>query len=243
MFELSDIIGAGTQATVYYREGYAYKVFKEGYSEEWISYEKSIMDLVSKMGLPIPKCYPYEDTHVIKMDYIKGITLAERMRKEKYKQGVEDLISLQKTIFPCYCDAIPSFLNHAWTEIEKLEGLEAEKRKALEYLKVIEDKKCLLHLDFHFLNVLFTESGYRVIDWVNAKIGNPVYDLARTYVILNEKAYRAGRKYVSLLKKDKELDLKDLDKAVLVMALLRLKEEDSERTRELVRGTLEEKGE
>ena len=42
----------------------------------------------------------------------------------------------------------------------------------------------LLHLDFHPGNVLFSPTGPVVIDWTNARRGNPALDVALTWVLL-----------------------------------------------------------
>jgi len=51
---------------------------------------------------------------------------------------------------------------------------------------------------------------------------------------MNEFAYSLSRKYISHIKKDKEIDTTDLSKAIYVMAVLRLKESSSEKTLELI---------
>lgn len=42
----------------------------------------------------------------------------------------------------------------------------------------------LLHLDLHPLNVMISQRGPVVIDWTNAARGNPLSDIALTYVLL-----------------------------------------------------------
>ena len=41
----------------------------------------------------------------------------------------------------------------------------------------------LLHLDLHPLNVILSENGPVVIDWTNARRGDPMFDVAVTWVI------------------------------------------------------------
>ena len=41
----------------------------------------------------------------------------------------------------------------------------------------------LLHLDFHPDNVLLSQRGPVVIDWTNARAGDPAFDVAMTWVI------------------------------------------------------------
>ncbi len=50
------------------------------------------------------------------------------------------------------------------------------------------DGGALLHLDLHPLNVLWTPRGPTVIDWTNAAVGDPGFDVAMTAVILAQVA-------------------------------------------------------
>jgi aminoglycoside phosphotransferase (APT) family kinase protein len=42
----------------------------------------------------------------------------------------------------------------------------------------------LLHLDFHPLNVMLSSDGPVVLDWTNAARGDPLVDVAATWVLL-----------------------------------------------------------
>jgi aminoglycoside phosphotransferase (APT) family kinase protein len=61
------------------------------------------------------------------------------------------------------------------------------------------DAAALLHLDYHPLNVL--TDGRRitaVLDWANARAGDPRADVARTYTILMVEPYGPGRQSLLL---------------------------------------------
>ena len=55
---------------------------------------------------------------------------------------------------------------------------------APEWLRRLEPGAALLHLDLHPLNVMMDERGPVVIDWSNAHVGEPLTDVASTYVLL-----------------------------------------------------------
>jgi hypothetical protein len=63
-----------------------------------------------------------------------------------------------------------------------------------------------------------------MIDWVNAKNGHPIYDVARSYVIFYEFAFRLSQKFLTLVRKKYGFSDVDLNKAIYVMALHRLNE-------------------
>jgi Ser/Thr protein kinase RdoA (MazF antagonist) len=50
-------------------------------------------------------------------------------------------------------------------------------------LSAITDGDCLLHLDLHPANVILAATGPVVIDWTNARRGDPAFDVAYTWVI------------------------------------------------------------
>lgn len=46
---------------------------------------------------------------------------------------------------------------------------------------------------------MYAHSEYYIIDWINAKLGNPVLDIARTYVVLKQYAQRQANKYLKMI--------------------------------------------
>lgn len=55
------------------------------------------------------------------------------------------------------------------------------------------DDEALLHLDLHPENVLLPPTGPVVIDWTNARAGEPVLDVALSWVILKTSGGLPGR--------------------------------------------------
>ena len=218
-------IGTGKQASVFLWDGFAYKVFADDYPKDWIKYEIKIQNVISETGLPVVRYYPIEDQPVIKMDYIDGITLGDRIKIEKYKSGAEDFINLHKKIHLINGINIPGLKQSFQSDIEKADFEDKQKLTAIRYLSEIEDIPALCHLDYHPLNIMYsTEERYYIIDWVDAKLGNPIFDYAKTYVLLYQYASsRTSQKYLTLLKKDSDINLKDFEKAVYINALLRKK--------------------
>ena len=50
-------------------------------------------------------------------------------------------------------------------------------------LPAITEGDCLLHLDLHPANVILAATGPVVIDWTNARRGDPAFDVVYTWVI------------------------------------------------------------
>jgi hypothetical protein len=236
MFEINShykIIGKGKQATVVSDDVYAYKVFNENYPLDWIKYEFNVQNEINKTQLPIIKYYSIVDENCIKMDFIKGDTLGALLQKSKLKNGVEVLIDLQKQMHIYHDLNLPHFYHDALNLIDKIEVINEYKKLFKTLLNNIGDSNTLLHLDFHYLNIMF-DKQYYIIDWVNAKLGHPIFDFARSYVIMNEYVYRLGCKYKTLILKDKTIDTSYLEEAIYIMSILRLREERSQRTLTLI---------
>lgn len=227
-------IGRGAQAIVYRYKGFAYKVYNDNYPKEYIKGEYLIQDEINQMDLSVVKYYKTEKENVIKMDLIDGVTLAERMKCENYAHGIEDMIQLQKQILQKINHNLPTLKSYALKDLNHMTIDEEKKKKAIEIMDCIPETDNLLHLDFHLLNIMYAKGVYYIIDWINARIGNPVYDYARSYIILNEIAEGLAQQYLALLEQDKEIDLTYFNQAVYVMALLRTKEHKSVRTEELI---------
>ena len=216
------LIGRGAQADVYKYQGYAYKVYKPTYPEEWIRFEISQQETVVNLGL----CDITSDPHVIRMDLIEGIELEKKVL-EGYLEGFNLLCDAFRKVhqakipesginMPCLADYAAFILN------------DEEKEKILPVISCLSEKyeSCVCHLDMHFLNIMMPDDGseYKIIDWMNARIAPPVFDYARTYVIFDEFSQEGLALYKQAIASDigslgiTEEDFKD---AVMVCSILR----------------------
>lgn len=154
-------IGKGSQAIIYYYKGYAYKVFNEGYPNEYIDGEFYIQNQINKTDLNTVKYYKTEYTNILKMDYIDGITMAEKFNIDKdFKDNLINMIDIQKKINKIenlellrINDMYKKFIDESTLD-------DNYKDTALNYLNEIEDKNNLCHLDFHPLNINYQKLIY-----------------------------------------------------------------------------------
>jgi aminoglycoside phosphotransferase (APT) family kinase protein len=59
----------------------------------------------------------------------------------------------------------------------------AQQGRLIDLLRSLPRGDSVCHCDFHSENVLAGKSGVAVVDWIAATCGNPLADVARTYVL------------------------------------------------------------
>jgi thiamine kinase-like enzyme len=224
---MMDEIGIGKTAKVYSDGQYAYKVFLHDVAIEDINYEMRIQSLIkNNTDLNVCQYHSLVDDQTIQMDLIKGISLADRIRKEKYKGWLEDFISLQTKVYQYKALGIPTAKDVFKRQILKSKLDEAYKDIALSTLESVDDQNNLCHFDFHPLNILFDGSTYMIIDWVNAKLANPILDIARTYIIFKQYMKRQANKYLRLICQKMDYEIQAVHRVLPLMAFLRVQEND-----------------
>jgi aminoglycoside phosphotransferase (APT) family kinase protein len=82
------------------------------------------------------------------------------------------------------------------------------------------DGGSLLHLDLHAKNVLLSPRGPVVIDWTNARGGDPALDVALTWLVLATSGGRAGRLLARAF--EREVDANELRRGLADAAAFRL---------------------
>lgn len=123
------------------------------------------------------------------------------------------------------------------TLIKRINSIDIEdsrKQLAIKFISEIEDKKALCHMDYHFFNIMCSDDKYLVIDWMDSKLGNPIYDYARSYIILYEFVSEFDELYLEAVKNQYDVDEADLKKAIYVMAVHRLAETNSNKLRDFI---------
>jgi aminoglycoside phosphotransferase (APT) family kinase protein len=136
------------------------------------------------------------------MEYIKGETLADKMKKEPKKLGayLERFVDIQLEIHKYSIPRLPRLRNKMHSKISA-SGLEATNRYELHTrLDGLPRHAKLCHGDFNPTNVIITDNDEAyIIDWSHATQGNGSADAARTYLVflLSGKA-DVAEKYLNL---------------------------------------------
>ena len=223
------LIGRGAQADVYKYQGYAYKIYKNTYPEEWIRFEISQQETVVNLGLCDVRYYTTDDPHIIRMDLIEGIELEKKVL-DGFLEGFDLLADAFRKVhqakIPSEGIRMPRLIDTAGM------GLSDEDReKIFPVITRLSEKyePCVCHLDMHFLNIMLPDDGseYKIIDWMNARIAPAVFDYARTYVIFDEFSQEGLELYKKAVASDiaalgiTDADFKD---AVMLSSVIRNRE-------------------
>jgi RIO-like serine/threonine protein kinase len=218
---MDKILGQGKTATIYLQDSFAVKVYEKTMDQRWIEHEKQILKRVyDQTEILVPKVYESKN-HQIKMDCIDGVSLGDRMQKEKYKLACEDMVDLQMQIHS-YQGVLRENAHLVYKEIiEKSKVSKNLKDMALASLEKVPVKDYLCHFDLHPLNIMYDQNDYYIIDWMNAKNANPILDIARTYIILRRVAFRFSGKYLTMITKKYRIKKEEVYQAIPAIALIR----------------------
>lgn len=180
---LTNLIGKGAQADVYEYEGKAIKLFHMDYDKAYVFFEGAVTSIIEHTTLPISKIHDIVKINgqwAIVMDLLNGQTIATDMVK-----GMSDLVDMQIKI---HTIDSPLPLNNHYVYKDEISAHpmldKTDKDRLLHLLKSLPEGNKLCHNDYHGLNAIKNNTGVYVIDWINAKGGNPETDCCRTYILI-----------------------------------------------------------
>jgi aminoglycoside phosphotransferase (APT) family kinase protein len=132
--------------------------------------ETLVMEHARRHGYPVPRVMEVTADALV-LERIAGRTMAQELRRRPWmvRRYAASLARLQQGLH----------------EIPAPSGLAA-----------VSEGDRLLHLDLHPENVILSPSGPVVIDWTNARRGDPPLDVALTWVILATSGGPFGRVFL-----------------------------------------------
>jgi streptomycin 6-kinase len=170
--------------------------------------EAMVMRHAAEHGYPVPRVLEVRDDALV-LERIVGATMLKWSLRRPWLMGRQA--------------AVLADLHHRLHEIPAPPDLPAA-----------GNGDRLLHLDLHPENVLLPSTGPVVIDWTNARRGEPALDVALTWVILATSGGALGRLFARLFLA--HFDRDEVDAAVSAAAEMRLADPNvTEHERDLVR--------
>lgn len=185
-------IARGRTADVYEWDAeHVIKLFHDEYDFESIEYEFKIVNAVCASGIRTPKAVELvynESLHGLIYERAEGVPMGEMLWRKPWTifEHARGLARLQKQMHAHPFDAdVPCQHSRLQNKISRAAGLPASLKKSLlNELSTLPEGDRVCHGDLHPGNVLISKSGPVVLDWVDAAMGNPLADAARTSILL-----------------------------------------------------------
>ncbi len=189
---MSEMIGEGRTAQIFaLDDGRVLKLFYDWVDLSSVKREFEATQVAFLAGVPVPK--PYE---VIEQSGRKGIIYERIMgksgvalfRQQPWRLNwlVSEIAKLQVQTLAVHAPGLPDMHGHLDRAIRRSNQFGLDEmllNQILERLKNLPEDDHLCHMDFHPDNVMRTSDGWMIIDWMNARSGSPLADVARSSVI------------------------------------------------------------
>lgn len=188
---LGELIGQGRTADIFlWGETKVIKLFHERFPKELVEQEAERHSLVQTSKLRIPKSEELVEVngrYGLIYERIEGRTLNADLEDNPWKvvKIARLLAKLHVSMHQKKSSGLPSIKKRLEKLVRQTEVISQRKKwLVIQTLKELTDGQNLCHGDFHPDNVLMSEEGPVIIDWVTATQGNPIADVARTSVII-----------------------------------------------------------
>jgi uncharacterized protein (TIGR02172 family) len=193
---LGQPLASGRTADVHtWDDGHVLKLFHDGFPLEDIEYEARIARAVHASGLSVPLAgdiVRVNRRNGLLYERLDGPSMLEMLTRRPWRivRYARRLSILQAQMHtqhptPIFRENVPAQRERLRRKIQQAATLPPTLRSAvLAALQAMPGGARICHGDFYPGNVLLTEKGEVVIDWIDATCGNPLADVARTTVIL-----------------------------------------------------------
>ena len=185
-------LAIGRTAKLYNWEGsQVLKLFFDWFDLENIQFEQLMARSVHSCGLPVPAVgdlLQVNGHNGLIYERVDGQNLWEVLEKQPLR-----IFALARQTAHLHAEMhanklrpdIPSQRLRIENKLRHAEPLpELEKQALFTTLSALPDGDSICHGDFHPGNILLGSNRVVVIDWIDASLGNPLADVARTTIIL-----------------------------------------------------------
>lgn len=188
---LAKPIAYGRTAEIYqWQDGTVLKLYHDWFPSQVVEYESKVAHLVVDAGIPTPaagEIIEVNGRRGIIFERVNGISMLQDMNKRPWNifKHAHTLAELQSRINQLSFSGLSSNKDGLAYAIQKAPHLSEHLReKAMNLLSNLQDGDKVCHGDFHPGNIMLTDRGAIVIDWMTVNRGNPIADFARTNMLL-----------------------------------------------------------
>lgn len=205
-FTLEIVIGRGATSVVFkLNDDKVVKLYNAECSINSLKYEYDKMIRAYKNHVPVPKIYEmveYKGQAGYVMEYISGDTFKNVLEKdvvsvtsgeisielfsERFSNYIKLVARCLYDVHRIETDEMETMDDRLKWQVQNTEFLSnEEKDKVISLIDSLPKGKSVCHGDPNPNNLMVNEDGFKLIDWVNAGVGNPLYDIAE-YVLLSK---------------------------------------------------------
>ena len=200
------LVGRGRTAEVFdVGEGRVVKLMLPGFDPGMIETEARKTRAAHDAGVDAPATHGPMTVdgragHVF--DRVDGVLMIDAVRQRlwRYRRYAGILASVHAALHTGSATGLPDLKDRLAHQIDSADLLGADlRRMAKDRLRSLPDDDRVLHGDFHPGNVVLTPDGPIVIDWLDASVGHPAADVARTSWLLSGPVIEPGTPRRALL--------------------------------------------
>lgn len=187
------IIGKGRTAEIFATEdGRALKLYFDWVKDEWVESEYATASMAFQAGLPTPQAFGLvkrDGRTGILFERVAGKSMLAILMAAPWRVGelARRLANLQADCLSYPAPSLPPVragLERVIKDVMQSRGSEFPGEDALRVLEQLPDGDRLCHMDFHPDNIMYSQRGWVILDWMNARAGDPAADVARTSMML-----------------------------------------------------------
>ena len=217
------------------------KIFGPEYKVSAILNEAMNEARAAETGLPVAKVIEVmklRDHWCIRREWIEGETLADVMAKDKKNLAkyLRQFVAIQCEIFKKTSDRMGNLADKLDKQISASPVEKVTRYDLHMKLQSFPRGTVLCHGDFNPTNVIITPKGdWRVIDWSHVRLGDPLADVARTYLLFWLSGHiAAAEKYMALACEALKVKLPDVQKWLPIVAAAESSRDQTPKNHELL---------